>query len=159
MIYAFDCFGTIFDASAVPPRDVEYYAQQVRQGITPLTVPPSFSYMRAHPDVKPGLERLRSLGHRVVTCSNLPLDLLWELSNASALRWDMICPVEVSGQYKPDIRAYTALLEMLQAAPHDVTVVTTHLNGPDAKGAPAAGMHLQFLRQPGYGPLTVGELV
>lgn len=47
MIFAFDCFGTIFDASTVPAEDVQYYVTQVKRGITPLTVPPSFSKMKA----------------------------------------------------------------------------------------------------------------
>ena len=155
MIFAFDCFGTIFDASTVPAEDVQYYVTQVKRGITPLTVPPSFSKMKAHADVKPGLERLRSFGHRVVTCSNLPLWLLWDLSSASGLRWDMICPIEVSGVYKPDRRAYTSLLTMLQCTPEEVIVVTMHLRGPDIDGAPAAGMGLRVIRQ---GTMTMGDL-
>lgn len=156
-IIACDCVGTVFDTANIPHDAMRDYIRQTkRTPWQPLTLTSCWWLMPAHPDAAEGIARLRAK-YRVVTCSNFPLDLLRKLSDASGIRWDAIVPLEASMAYKPARDAYEAVCDVLQAAPHEILVVTAHPDGPDAKGAPAAGMGLQIIRQPGC-PQTFIEL-
>jgi FMN phosphatase YigB (HAD superfamily) len=156
-VFAFDCYDTVFAASGVPSADEREYISQVRRPEwAPLELPQSFYEMPPHRDAKEGIARLRT-EFLVVTCSNLPRGLLLGRSAAAGILWDAIVPLEASRSYKPAIEAYFTVCEVMQVLPHDVTVVTAHADGPDIEGAPAAGMSVQLIRNPGC-PQTIIEL-
>jgi FMN phosphatase YigB (HAD superfamily) len=156
-VLAFDCVGTVFSTANVPAEDMRSYVGQVqRPEWSPLGLRNSFLHMRAHADAAEGIARLRKK-YRVVTCSNLPLDVLHLLSCDSGIRWDAIVPLEASQAYKPRTVAYITVCHVLQVDAEDVTVVTAHANGPDIEGAPAAGMQVKLIRNPGC-PQTIIEL-
>lgn len=148
-VLALDCFGTVFDSSNVPKEDVRSYIAQVqRPEWAPLELPISFCGMQPHPDAAEGINRLRAK-FRVVTCSNLPVLLLHDLSQLGGVEWDAIVPLEARRCYKPDHNAYWAVSDLMGVPPSQVTVVTAHANGPDIEGAPRAGMQVQLIRNPG----------
>jgi len=156
-VIGMDCVGTVFSTRDVPRADMEGYIAQVRRPQwEPLKLAPSFAAMIAHPDAAEGVRRLRAK-YRVVTCSNLPAPLLRILSYAAGIQWDAIVPLEASRSYKPNDLAYQTVCDVTQAFRQNVTIVTAHPDGPDATGAPAAGMKLQIIRQPGC-PQTIIEL-
>lgn len=148
-VLAFDCFGTVFDVSSVIREEICEYVRQVQRRIwEPLDLPTPWADLPAHPDAKQGLERLRSK-YRIVTCSNLPLNLLYTLSQRAGIQWDAIVPLEANRICKPDPRAYWTVCQVLQVPPSYVTVVSAHATGPDVEGAPNAGMKFQLIRNEG----------
>jgi 2-haloacid dehalogenase len=156
-VIGFDCFETVFNASGVPESEVREYVRQVRSHLwAPLRLPASWVELPAHADAAEGIKRLRSK-FRVVTCSNLPLALLHTLSQQAGIQWDAIIPLEASRCFKPDRRAYRTVCHVLQVEPADVLIVSAHPDGPDAEGAPQAGMGLEIIRQPNC-PQTITEL-
>jgi 2-haloacid dehalogenase len=156
-VLAFDCFGTVFDVSAVPTDEVREYGRQVRRDEwAPLELPRSWDRLKAHADAVEGIKRLRQK-YRVVTCSNLPLGLLAHLSGQAGIMWDAIVPLEANRAYKPSKLAYCTVAQVMQVEQPAVTVVTAHANGPDLEGAPAASMGVQLIRNPGT-PQTIIEL-
>lgn len=160
MILAFDCFGTVFDIRGLKPADIHSYVMQVKEGRSewkPLELPPEWSQMPAWPDSADAIAQLRMNGHTCVTCSNLPLGLLYYASELAGISWDAICPLESARTYKPDRRAYEVVCGVMQLSPHQVTVVTAHAEGPDIKGAPAAGMNVMLVRQNGETLLDLVE--
>ncbi len=149
-ILAFDCFGTVFDIAGIPKEEVRDYIAQVRRPIwAPLSLPQSWATLPAHPDAAEGLKRLRK-SYRVVTCSNLPRDLLLAISQNSGIEWDAIVPLEASRSYKPSPSAYRTVCEVLQVAPEDVAVVTAHPDGPDIGGSASVGMGCFVIRNGGF---------
>lgn len=156
-VLAFDCVGTVFDASGVPGSDMRSYVEQVRRPHwAPLQLADSFYDMPAHADAAEGIARLRKK-YRVVTCSNLPMGLLHLLSVKSGIVWDAIVPLEASRTYKPSPEAYRTVCSVMQASLSAVTVVTAHSQGPDVEGAPAVGMKCQIIRNERY-PKDILEL-
>jgi HAD superfamily hydrolase (TIGR01493 family) len=156
-VIAFDLFGTVFDVSNIPKEDVRDYVRQVqREDWAPLAIPDSFNNLDAFDDSVRGVDRLRSK-FRVVTCSNLPLSLIWWLSQRAWIKWDAIVPLEASRAYKPEAEAYDTVCRVMQCDPEAVLLVSAHADGPDVEGAPNAGFGFQLIRNPGC-PQTIIEL-
>lgn len=102
------------------------------------------------PDVKDGLERLRS-GHVVATLSNGHVAMLVDLARHGDLRFDCVLSAELAGTYKPDPAVYLAAARLLALDPGEVMLVAAH---PwDLKGARGAGLRSALIRRPlEYGP-------
>ncbi len=156
-VIAFDVFGTVFDLSGVEREEVRAYARQLRRPEwAPLTLPPSWERLPAHPDAAFGIELLRRKFF-VVTCSNGPLGLLAKLSKHNGISWDAIIPLELNKVYKPDPRAYLTVCEVLGVEPAAVTMVTANETFGDLEASAALGMTPRLIRNPGT-PATIMEL-
>lgn len=137
---AFDLFGTIFDLSETPKEEIRDYGQQLSYfyktgNWIPLDLPSSWYKLKAFPDVKEGLEILRSKGYSVATLSNAPIGLTYHMSLHNGLQWDVIYPLEIAKIYKTDRMAYESFCENLKLNPSDVTMVSANKEFGDLEAA------------------------
>lgn len=156
-VVAFDVFGTVFDLSGVPRKELKAYAAHIRQPEwSPLVLPSHWERLSAHPDSAEGVNRLRSR-YAVVTCSNGPLGLLAKLSKYNGVQWDAIIPLELNRVFKPNPAAYLTVCEVMGVAPGEVLLVTANRTFGDLEAASALGMQAQLIRDVGC-PQDIIEL-
>lgn len=110
--------------------------------------------MPAHPDVAPGLERLRSAGYRLVTLTNSPhSDGPSPLEHAGlAGYFERQFSVGETRAFKPAPALYTGAAEALGVDPSRCMMVAAHMW--DTLGAQAAGFSGALLTRPGNAVLT-----
>ncbi|SFW48784.1 haloacid dehalogenase type II [Amycolatopsis australiensis] len=107
----------------------------------------------AHPDVEPGVRKLREAGHDVVALTNSPLATAEaQLQNAGlATLFDRIFSAEQVGRLKPAPEPYRQVLTACSAGPGDAVMIAAH--DWDIAGAQAAGLRTALLARPGVRPL------
>jgi 2-haloacid dehalogenase len=115
--------------------------------------------MPAHPDVEPGLVRLKNAGFRLATLTNSPA----EPGEPSPLEHAGLAPyferrftVESVRAYKPAARAYTLVARSLGVPPSACLMVACHVW--DTVGAQSAGYSAGLITRPGNAPLPVAAL-
>lgn len=146
-VVAFDLFGTIFDPTECTTEDKREYIRQVRRPEwAPLQLPESWRRLKAFEDSREQLINLRKEGYKVVTCSNFPVDMIVELSNLNDLRWDFIIPLELLKVYKPNLKTYSSIYELLNVLPEQVLMVTGNEGSPDLDHAPKVGVNSLKIR-------------
>jgi 2-haloacid dehalogenase len=101
--------------------------------------------LRAWPDTRRGLERLRTR-YRTATLSNGHVALLVDLFRFADLRVDAILSSQLAGSYKPDPRVYARALELLECQPGQAAMVAAH--GDDLVAAAKVGLRPLFVRRP-----------
>jgi len=106
----------------------------------------------AHPDVVPGLDRLRQAGHQVVALTNSPLATAEaQLQNAGlATKFARIFSAQQVSRLKPAPEPYR---QVLRAYGNPGTAVMIAAHGWDLAGADAAGLRTALLARPGVRPL------
>lgn len=97
------------------------------------------------PDTLEGLTRLKAR-FPIVTLSNGNVALLMAMARRAGLPWDAILGAEVSGFYKPHLRAYQHTAEMLAIAPGELALVAAHHG--DLAAARAAGLMCAYVDRP-----------
>lgn len=97
------------------------------------------------PDALAGLTRLKAR-FPVVTLSNGNVALLLHMARRAGLPWDAILGAEVSGVYKPDIRAYQRTAELLALKPGELCLVAAHHG--DLAAARKAGLMCAYVDRP-----------
>lgn len=97
------------------------------------------------PDVRPGLEALRS--ERVVaSLSNGHVALLVDLARHGDLRFDCLISAELAHVYKPDPEVYLTAARLLGVKPAELMLVASH---PwDLAGARHAGLRTALVDRP-----------
>jgi 2-haloacid dehalogenase len=111
--------------------------------------------MPAHPDVAPGLERLRADGYRLVTLTNSPHqpNVASPLENAGLGDFfEHQFTVDSLGVFKPSIHLYRRVAAQLGVDASDCMMVAAHTW--DTIGAQGAGMHSALITRPGNAPLV-----
>ena len=105
----------------------------------------------AHPDVAPGIAKLREAGHDIVALTNSPLATAEaQLRNAGlATLFDRIFSAEQVGRLKPAPEPYQQVL----AAYPGKRAVMIAAHDWDIAGAQAAGLETALLTRPGVHPL------
>lgn len=108
--------------------------------------------LRAWPDTKTGLERLRRR-YVTATLSNGHVALLVDLLKAADLRLDAVLSAQLAGSYKPDAQVYRTALSLLECRPEETGMVAAHPS--DLRAAAALGLRPIFVRRPlEWGPGT-----
>ncbi|HEY3718257.1 MAG TPA: haloacid dehalogenase type II [Jatrophihabitantaceae bacterium] len=104
----------------------------------------------AHPDVAPGLRRLRADGHRVVTLTNSVLEVAEEQLATSGLRAsvDGVYSADEVHRLKPAAEPYRLVLEREQSG----TGLLVAAHDWDVAGAAAAGLDTAFVAREGRRP-------
>lgn len=99
----------------------------------------------AWPDVRAGLERLRS---RFTVCalSNGNVSLLEDLARCNGLAFDRILSAEHARTYKPMPAVYATAAARLRLPPERILMVAAH--DDDLRGARAVGYRTAFLPRP-----------
>ncbi|WP_420450267.1 HAD family hydrolase [Ilumatobacter sp.] len=109
----------------------------------------AFGRLEAHPDVAPGLERLRALGWSTVALTNSDAEQARSQIGGAGLagRFDLIVSVEEVGSFKPDAAPYRHVAQLLDRPLGSTWMVATH--DWDLAGARAVGMRTAYVRRPG----------
>lgn len=130
----------------IKPSDIE----ELRTGM--LTMP-------AHPDVEPGLRRLKDAGFRMVTLTNSPPNP----EGKSPLEQAGLAPfferqftIDTVRAYKPAPRAYHMVAQELGVPAFSCFMVAAHVW--DTVGAQANGYTAGLITRPGNAPLPAGSL-
>jgi 2-haloacid dehalogenase len=106
--------------------------------------------LKAWPDVKDGLRRLRRK-FTVAALSNGNMRMLTGVSKHAGLSWDCILSAELAKHYKPDREVYEMGIALLGLEAHEVMMVAAHKY--DLHAARSAGMKTAFVRRPlEFGP-------
>jgi HAD superfamily hydrolase (TIGR01493 family) len=156
-VIAFDLFGTVLDLSTVERQEVRDYIAQVRRPEwAPLSLPQSWEAMPAFSDSKEGIERLRQ-HYIVVTCSNAPQALQAKMLQHNGICVDRIIPLEMVRAYKPDLKTYQLICDVLSVEPSEVLMVTGNEGSPDLDYPKRLGMNTMRIRGTD-GPQTIVEL-
>jgi 2-haloacid dehalogenase len=124
--------------------------EEIRQAM--LTMP-------AHPDVEPGLTRLRDAGFRMVTLTNSPSNPGGQspLEHAGlASIFERQFTVETVRAYKPATKVYHLVAQSLAVPPSTCCMVACHVW--DTIGAQSAGYTAGLITRPGNAPLPVASL-
>ena len=79
----------------------------------------------AWPDVKRGLERLRTK-FLLAPVSNGNISLMVDLARRNGFPWDAILGAEIAGDYKPKPRVYLAAAEAFALQPDECMMVAAH---------------------------------
>lgn len=105
----------------------------------------SFANLPPHPDIKPALTRLRSVGYHTVAFSNSSLNLITkQISNAGLKDYfDGIVSVEETGSFKPDPKVYEFVAKRINRPLNELRLVATH--DWDTHGALSAGMLAAYI--------------
>lgn len=117
-----------------------------------------FGQMPAHPDVKPGLARLKEAGFTLVTLTNSapgPSPTPMERAGISEC-FDHHFSVDGVGKFKPHPATYAMVAEKLQVATSELCMVACHLW--DTMGAQAAGCQGAFIKRSHNSVLHVAEV-
>lgn len=156
-VVAFDCFGTLFNMDGVSRDEIKHYVAHVRKNdFTPYDFPKSWWDLKAFDDVKPGIEKLQSMGLRCVALSNGSHALLRHLAACNDFDFDFVVDLVFHRVYKPHAAAYLTIEKDIGVAPVDTLMVTANPTFGDIEGSGAVGMFSQVIRH-GY-PHTVLEL-
>lgn len=102
------------------------------------------------PDSVAGLTRLKER-FIITTLSNGNVSLLTNMAKHAGLPWDCVISAELFRHYKPDPEAYLGCAELLDVAPHELTLVAAHPS--DLRAARAAGLGTAYVARPlEFGP-------
>lgn len=97
------------------------------------------------PDSRPGLVELGR--HRLLTTlSNGNFSLLTDLVKNAGLAYDCIMSAELCRAYKPDVRTYRMVPELLRLDPSEVMMVAAHPD--DLRAAARAGLRTAHVPRP-----------
>jgi len=114
-----------------------------------------FTQLRVHPDVAPGLTKLRDLGLRLVTLTNGKAAISERMFEEAGILplLEHRLDVEKPGRWKPHAAPYLYAAEVCGVEPHRMALVAVH---PwDIDGAKRAGLRVGWLdrrgdRYPGF---------
>lgn len=154
---AFDCFGTVFDASSLSRDDVRAYVEHVRRDdFSEFDFPRPWWSLEAHRDSAEGIRRIRN-GFVCVALSNGSKPLIQHLSDRAGISWDAIYDPFVNKAYKPhNLDAYRWVERQIGFKPSETLMITANPTFGDIEGAEAIGMRSQVIR---HGrPETIIEL-
>ncbi|MHC9292597.1 haloacid dehalogenase type II [Mycobacterium sp. LTG2003] len=102
------------------------------------------------PDSVAGLARLKAR-FVITTLSNGNVSLLTNMAKHAGLPWDCVISAELFRHYKPDPEAYLGCAELLDVAPHELTLVAAHPT--DLRAARASGLGTAYVARPlEFGP-------
>lgn len=153
-VIAFDCFGTVFDASELPVESIQAYVKHV---ISNPTAASKFNFgsewyeLPAHKDSAAGIKKLRANGYKCVALSNGPADLVKHLSGKAGIEWDYIIDLAAHNVYKPYSEAYKTVEKETGVKPQFCLMVTANPTFGDVEGAMSIGMNAQVIRANGNG--------
>lgn len=142
--FNFDTIGdAVFDMTATMLRTKPLSADQKHE----LTM--QSANLPAHPDVAPGLARLRDAGYRLFTLTNASTAATQKQLKAAGIHeyFEQGYSVEPVRRYKPDAAPYLYVVEQAGLQPGQCLMAAAH--GWDTTGALAAGLQAAFIARPG----------
>jgi 2-haloacid dehalogenase len=139
------------DFSTLGKAALAAIAERHGKKVTPAAETQIMETMRSlppFPDVKPGLQKLKDAGFRLVVMTNSPLaSAQHSIKNAGLdLLFENIMSVEAVKKYKPSAEVYQHAAKESGVGIGDVMMVAAH--AWDTTGALRAGAHAAFVRRP-----------
>lgn len=106
-----------------------------------------YQSLKAFPDVAPGMQALKSAGHKLVAFSNgMEATVRILLDRAGILpRLDGVVSVDDLKTFKPDPRVYSYLAQRVERAMHETWLVSS--NPWDIIGAKSAGLKAAWVKR------------
>lgn len=148
-VFAFDCFGTVFNMDGIPSEEIRDYVAHVRaENFAPYDFPESWYTLDAHPDSAVGIESLQFQGFKCVALSNGSVDLIDKISINNGIHWDHIVDLVAHKVYKPNRNAYFTIKKDLGTEPEETVMITANPSFGDIEGAYSVGMHAKIIRRP-----------
>ena len=154
---AFDCFGTVFDASTLTREDLKAYVDHVKaKDFSPFEFGDPWWKLEAHEDSRLGIAMIQAAGVKCMALSNGSVELIQALSDRARIHFDWIADMVKHRVYKPDdIDAYRLVQKYSGFAPDECMMVTANPTFGDLEGAVAVGMKPQVIRNPGTPPTII----
>lgn len=147
-VFAFDCFGTVFDMETVSRESIKSYVDHVRSNdFSPFQFPADWFELKAHPDAVDWIRDLQRCGHHVIAASNGSVELLQRVSEANGIDWDKIVDFVAAKVYKPNPLAYAEIVRISGVPATSITMVTANPTFGDVEGAAHVGMRSLVLRR------------
>lgn len=108
-----------------------------------------FKDVEAHPDVEPGLRRLRDAGVTVTTMTNGTVEITRDFLHREGIDTlvDATYDVAMAGRWKPAPDAYRYVLAQHDAAAHEAALIAVH--AWDSHGAVEAGLSAAWVNRSG----------
>ncbi|MFD2515821.1 haloacid dehalogenase type II [Pontibacter locisalis] len=102
-----------------------------------------------HPDVKPGLEKLKDAGYRMITLTNSTHEVVTQQMKSAGLTgyFDELMSIESTRKYKPHPDTYQYALQKAGVKPGEAMLIAAH--GWDITGALQAGLQAAFINREG----------
>ena len=153
--------GEYFDFGAIGGAVLRMFGEIQSRNVSDedvLVVKQAVASMPPHPEVKAGLERLKSAGFRMVTLTNNPLttaETQLKRGGLAAYFERMFSIDEVVHQYKPAPRVYHWVADELGVTRSQCCLIACHVW--DILGAAATGMQTALILRSGNGRLGVGR--
>lgn len=79
-------------------------------------------------------------GHKLITLSNMPIDVQIDVARSNNINWDFMVPLEAFKTFKPNINAYTLALDLLRIKPEQAMMITANKDFGDLEAAIDIGM-------------------
>lgn len=123
--------------------DIQLSEEEIKQTLSPI------SELKAYDDVKPGLEKLKSAGNKLIAFSNGKPSVLKEQLEFAEIDpyFDEILSVDSVEKYKPHPATYKYAVERSSSEKEKCMMVAAH--GWDITGAIRAGLLSAFIERPG----------
>jgi 2-haloacid dehalogenase len=110
----------------------------------------------AHPDVPPGLKKMKDAGFRMYTLTNSPKSVMEsQITNSGIVEYfDGLLTIDGLNIYKPHPRTYHWAAHQANVPIRDCMLIAAH--GWDVAGARLAGMRAAFIARPGKALYPLG---
>ncbi len=102
-----------------------------------------------HPDIIPGLKKLKSAGYRMITLTNSTHEVVTQQMKAAGLTeyFEQLMSIDATRKYKPHPDTYRQALKKANVKPEEAMLIAAH--GWDMAGALNAGMQAAFIAREG----------
>ena len=102
-----------------------------------------------HPDIKPGLKKLKEAGYRMVTLTNSTHEAVTQQMKSAGLAeyFDELMSIESTRKYKPHPDTYQYAINKAGVKPAEAMLIAAH--GWDITGALQAGLQAAFISREG----------
>ncbi len=139
-------FGTIGKAA------MQMTQEKLNKSIPDSTVQELLSMIKSlppHPDIKPGLEKLKKAGFKMITLTNSTKQVVTEQMKSAGLTayFDELLSIDNTNKYKPHPDTYQYALDKMGVKAHEAMLIAAH--GWDITGALQAGLQGAFIERKG----------
>jgi FMN phosphatase YigB (HAD superfamily) len=145
-VFAFDCFGTVFNMDGFPREEIRRYVDHVRrETFEPFDFGSEWYGLKAHEDSAIGIRWLQRHGIQCWAFSNGSRELIEAISEANGIKWDWIYDPAEARAYKPNAEAYKTVARRINDE-NEICMVTANPGFGDVEGAAKAGMRACVIR-------------
>lgn len=144
--------GNYHDFGTIGKAAMEMTREKLNRTIPDSKVPKLLSMIKSlppHPDIEPGLKKLKEAGYRMVTLTNSTHEVVRRQIKPAGLTdyFDELLSIEGTGKYKPHPDTYQYAINKAGVKPAEAMLIAAH--GWDITGALQAGLQAAFIQREG----------